>query len=136
MGAAEATAGTKTARTLDYEGDVIFMGRLFKNKDDCCTKLAIHAIRRKFHFIRAIRRKFHFIHAKSCPTMVIAVCVGNTCPWRVYATKLVDSDRFEVRTTILQHTSSVDARGNLYKQASTSNRKANENTVCWGWKRT
>ncbi|CAD5324721.1 unnamed protein product [Arabidopsis thaliana] len=26
MGAAEATAGTKTARALDYEGDVIFMG--------------------------------------------------------------------------------------------------------------
>ncbi|KAG7559341.1 Zinc finger SWIM-type [Arabidopsis thaliana x Arabidopsis arenosa] len=100
----------RALKDADYEGDDIFVGRLFKNKDDCCTKLAIHAI----------RRKFHFIHAKSCPTMVIAVCVGTTCPWRVYATKLEDSERFEVRTVILQHTCSVDARGDFHKQASTA----------------
>ena len=52
--------------------------------------------------------------------MVIAVCVGITCPWRVYATKLEDSDWFEVRTTVLQHTCSVDARGDFHKQASTA----------------
>ncbi|KAG7544029.1 Zinc finger SWIM-type [Arabidopsis thaliana x Arabidopsis arenosa] len=100
----------RALRDADYEGDDIYVGRLFKNKDDCCTKLAIHAI----------RRKFHFIHAKSCPTMVIAVCVGTTCPWRVYTTKLEDSYRFEVRTAILQHTCSVDARGDFHKQASTA----------------
>ncbi|CAE6074681.1 unnamed protein product [Arabidopsis arenosa] len=100
----------RALKDADYEGDNIFVGSLFKNKDDCCTKLAIHAI----------LRKFHFIHAKSCPTMVIAVCVGTTCPWRVYATKLEDSERFEVRTAILQHTCSVDARGDFHKQASTA----------------
>ena len=52
--------------------------------------------------------------------MVIAVCVGITCSWRVYATKLKDSDRFEVRTTVLQHTCSVDAREDFHKQASTA----------------
>ncbi|KAG7599567.1 Transposase MuDR plant [Arabidopsis suecica] len=98
----------RSLKVADYEGDDIFVGRLFKNKDDCCTKLAIHAI----------RRKFHFIHAKSCPTMVIAVCVGSTSPWRVYTTKLEDSERFEVRTATLQHTCSVDARGDFHKQAS------------------
>ncbi|CAE5994134.1 unnamed protein product [Arabidopsis arenosa] len=98
----------RSLKDADYEGDDIFVGRLFKNKDDCCTKLAIHAI----------RRKFHFIHAKSCPTMVIAVCVGTTSPWRVYTTKLEDSERFEVRTATLQHTCSVDARGDFHKQAS------------------
>ncbi|KAG7594240.1 Transposase MuDR plant [Arabidopsis thaliana x Arabidopsis arenosa] len=98
----------RSLKDADYEGDDIFVGRLFKNKDDCCTKLAIHAI----------RRKFHFIHAKSCPTMVIAVCVGTTSPWRVYTTKLEDSERLEVRTATLQHTCSVDARGDFHKQAS------------------
>ncbi|CAE6236029.1 unnamed protein product [Arabidopsis arenosa] len=94
----------------DYEGDDIFIGRLFKSKEDCATKLAIHAI----------RRKFHFIYAKSCPNILLAVCVSHTCQWRVYATKLEDSERFEVKSATLHHTCSVDARGDFHKQASTA----------------
>ncbi|CAD5324615.1 unnamed protein product [Arabidopsis thaliana] len=54
----------RALKDADYEGDDIFIGRLFKNKEDCATKLAIHAI----------RRKFHFITTKSCPNIVLAVC--------------------------------------------------------------
>ncbi|KAG7579067.1 Zinc finger PMZ-type [Arabidopsis thaliana x Arabidopsis arenosa] len=100
----------RALKDADYEGDDIYIGRIFKTKEDCATKLAIHAI----------RRKFHFIYAKSGPNVVAAVCVSHTCPWRVYATKLADSDRFEVRSTTPNHTCSVDARGDFHKQASTA----------------
>ncbi|EOA28310.1 hypothetical protein CARUB_v10024509mg, partial [Capsella rubella] len=100
----------RALKDADYEGDDVFVGRLYKDKEDCTTKLAIHAIRRKFHFICATSR----------PTVVAAVCVSDTCPWRVYATKLEDSERFEVRTAILHHTCSVDARGDFHKMASTA----------------
>lgn len=100
----------RALRDADYEGDEIFLGRMFKDKDDCTTKLAIHAI----------RRKFHFITPKSTDKVVAAVCVSHTCPWRVYTIKLDDSDKFEVRTAILQHTCSIDARGDFHKMASTA----------------
>ncbi|KAG7636019.1 MULE transposase domain [Arabidopsis thaliana x Arabidopsis arenosa] len=100
----------RALKDADYEGDDIFIGRLFKNKEDCATKLAIHAI----------RRKFNFITVKSCPNIVLAVCVSHTCPWRVYATKLEDSERFEIKCATQQHTCSVDARGDFHKQVSTA----------------
>ncbi|CAE6157678.1 unnamed protein product [Arabidopsis arenosa] len=106
----EEDALQRALKDADYEGDDIYIGRIFKTKEDCATKLAIHAI----------RRKFHFIYAKSGPNVVAAVCVSHTCPWRVYATKLADSDRFEVRSTTPNHTCSVDARGDFHKQASTA----------------
>ncbi|EOA12319.1 hypothetical protein CARUB_v10007958mg, partial [Capsella rubella] len=102
--------GEEALKDADYEGDDVFVGRLYKNKEDCTTKLAIHAI----------RRKFHFILPKSTHKVVAAVCVSDTCPWRVYATKLEESDRFEVRTAVLHHTCSVDARGDFHKMASTA----------------
>ncbi|CAD5332924.1 unnamed protein product [Arabidopsis thaliana] len=100
----------RALKDAGYEGDDIFIGRLFKNKQDCATKLAIHAI----------RRKFHFITAKSCPNIVLAVCVSHTCMWRVYATKLEDSDRFKIKCASQHHTCSVDTRGDFHKQASTA----------------
>jgi len=99
-----------TLKDAEYEGDNIFIGRLFKNKEDCATKLAIHAI----------RRKFHFIYAKSYPNILLAACVSHTCPWRIYATKMEDSERFEIKCATQQHTCSVDARGDFHKQASTA----------------
>lgn len=85
---------------MDYEGDDIFVGCLFKNKDDCKMKFAIN-------------RKFHFKHARSCPNMSIVVCVSDACLWRVYAAKMEESDRFKVRSATLHHTCSVDALGNF-----------------------
>ncbi|XP_024013032.1 uncharacterized protein LOC112081428 [Eutrema salsugineum] len=95
---------------VDYEGDDIFVGRIFKNKEDCQRKLAIHAI----------NHKFHFRYARSCPNVIIVVCVGDTCPWRVYATKMEESSRYEVCSAKQEHTCSVDARGNFHRQASTA----------------
>ncbi|XP_010497024.1 PREDICTED: uncharacterized protein LOC104774054 [Camelina sativa] len=70
--------------------------------------------------IHAIRRKFHFVTSKSSTMKVLAVCVSHTCPCRVFAHKMDDSDRLEIRSITLQHTCSVDARGDFHKQATTT----------------
>jgi len=98
----------RALKDADYEGDDLFIGRLLKNKEDCATKLTIHAI----------RRKFHFIYAKSYPNILLAVCVSHTFPWRVYAPKLETSERFEAKCATQQHTCSVDVKGDFHKQAS------------------
>lgn len=95
---------------VDYEGDEIFVGRIFRDKEECKLKLAIHAI----------NRKFHFRSPRSCPNMLTLVCVSDRCLWRVTAAKLDDCDRFEVKSASFKHTCSVDARGNFHKQASTA----------------
>ncbi|XP_019098324.1 PREDICTED: uncharacterized protein LOC109131609, partial [Camelina sativa] len=100
----------RALKDADYEGDEIFVGRIFKNKEDCTIKMAIHAI----------RRKFHFVTSKSSTMKVLAVCVSHTCPCRVFAHKMDDSDRLEIRSITLQHTCSVDARGDFHKQATTT----------------
>ncbi|XP_019096831.1 PREDICTED: uncharacterized protein LOC104766605 [Camelina sativa] len=72
----------RALKDADYEGDRIFVRRIFKNKEDCTTKMAIYAI----------RGKFHFIHAIVFTLMVMAVCVSYMCPWRVYVHKMEDID--------------------------------------------
>lgn len=66
-----------------YERDELYVGRIFKNKEDCKTKLAIHAI----------NRKFNFIYARGVPGIIIDVRVVDACPWRVYIPRLEESER-------------------------------------------
>ncbi|XP_024007910.1 uncharacterized protein LOC112083921 [Eutrema salsugineum] len=106
IGADEIARGLGDAQ---YEGDDIFVGRIFKTKEECKLKLALHAI----------NRRFHFKNVNSQPETVIVCCVGQTCPWRIYATQIKDSLRFEVKTVIGNHTCSVDARSDFHRVAST-----------------
>ncbi|XP_024010927.1 uncharacterized protein LOC112086250 [Eutrema salsugineum] len=106
---AGADAIARGLRDAQYEGDDIYVGRIFKTKDDCKLKLAIHAI----------NRRYHFKTVNSQPENVIVVCVGPTCPWRIYAVQMEDNMRFEVRTVNSNHTCSVDARGDFHRVAST-----------------
>ncbi|KAG7594112.1 Zinc finger SWIM-type [Arabidopsis thaliana x Arabidopsis arenosa] len=91
-----------------YEGDDIFVGRVYKNKEDFKFKMAIHAL----------QRKFHFRHTRSDKKVVLLNCVADSCPWRVYVVRLEDSDNYQVRSACLEHTCSVEARSNYHKQAS------------------
>ena len=72
---------------VKYEGDKLFIGRVFKSKSDCKIKIAIHAI----------NRKFHFRTARSTPKFMVLKCISRTCSWRVYASKVDSSDSFQVR---------------------------------------
>lgn len=85
------------------------MGRVFKSKADCKIKLAIHAI----------NRKFHFKTTRSSPSILLAQCVGDACPWRVYAVLLDASGNFQVIQANLVHSCTVDDRRNYHKLATT-----------------
>ena len=85
------------------------MGRVFKSKADCKIKLAIHAI----------NRKFHFKTTRSSPSILLAQCIGDACPWRVYAVLLDASGNFQVRQANLVHSCTVDDRRNYHKLATT-----------------
>lgn len=95
---------------VEYEGGELFVGRVFKNKDDCRTKLAIHTINRKFTFRREQTNNDY----------VIVRCVTDTCPWRVYTARLDDGVCFQVSTATLEHTCPIKARAQFQRQATTS----------------
>ncbi|XP_010513649.1 PREDICTED: uncharacterized protein LOC104789687 [Camelina sativa] len=80
---------------IQYKGDKLFVGRVFKNKADCKIKLAIHAI----------NQKFHFMTSQSTPKFMVLKCISKTCPWRVYAVKVDTADHFQVRQANQKHTS-------------------------------
>ncbi|XP_013633119.1 PREDICTED: uncharacterized protein LOC106338765 [Brassica oleracea var. oleracea] len=94
---------------IQYEGDDIYVGHVFKSKTDCKIKLAIHAM----------NMKFHFSTPRSSPSMLLSQCVGIGCPWRVYAVLLDASGKFQVRQAKLIHSCTVDERCNYHKLATT-----------------
>ncbi|CAD5316262.1 unnamed protein product [Arabidopsis thaliana] len=94
---------------VKYEGDKLFVGRVFKSKSDCKIKIAIHAI----------NRKFHFRTARSTPKFMVLKCISKTCPWRVYASKVDTSDSFQVRQANQRHTCTIDQRRRYHRLATT-----------------
>lgn len=94
----------------DYEGDELFIGRVFKNRDDCRVKIAIHAI----------NRRFSFRNDRTTNDVVIVRCVSDACRWRVYVVRLDDTDYFQIRTAELEHTCPIEARNMFQRQATTS----------------
>ncbi|KAG7534132.1 Transposase MuDR plant [Arabidopsis thaliana x Arabidopsis arenosa] len=91
---------------VDYEGDELFVGRVFKNRDDCKVKIAVHAINRKFSY-------------RNDRTSNVR-CVSDTCPWRVYCIRLEETEYFELRTAMLVHNCPVEVRSQYQRQATTS----------------
>ncbi|CAE5959871.1 unnamed protein product [Arabidopsis arenosa] len=94
---------------INYEGDKLFVGRVFKSKADCKLKIAIHAI----------NRKFHFRTSRSTPKFMVLKCISKTCPWRVYAAKVDASENFQIRQAKLTHTCTVDERRSYHRLATT-----------------
>ncbi|XP_013705009.1 uncharacterized protein LOC106408865 [Brassica napus] len=68
----------------------------------------------------AIVNKFKYKSGKSDPSMMVLKCCGNLCPWRLYAVRLKDSELFEIRSIINNHTCSVNVRGGYQTQATAS----------------
>lgn len=94
---------------VPYEGDNLFVGQVFKSKNDCKIKIAIHAI----------NRKFHFKTKRSTPAFMVLICVAIDCPWRVYAARIDGTGNFQIRQATFRHCCSVDARRNYHKLATT-----------------
>lgn len=95
---------------MDYEGDELFVGRVFKNRDDCKVKIAVHAI----------NRRFSYRNDRTTNDVVIVRCVSDACPWRVYCVRLEDTEYFELRTAMLEHNCPVEVRSQYQRQATTS----------------
>lgn len=96
-------------RVYDSANDAIFIGRVFRNKADMQTALAIYAIKRFFNFkqIRSDRNR------------LIVRCVDMNCAWRVYGhTMGWNSETMEVRTATLTHTCDVTTRAEYGKKAT------------------
>lgn len=74
-----------------YEGDELFVGRVFKNKQDLNVKVAVHALNRQFHFRRT----------KSCTKVITLTCISDSCPWFVYIVKLEDSDNYQISSATI-----------------------------------
>lgn len=85
------------AAVYDPSNDAIYIGRIFRNKADMQTALAIYAI----------KRFFTFKQVRSDKERLIVRCVDMLCPWRVYGhTADGDSENMVVRTATLTHTCS------------------------------
>lgn len=93
-----------------YKGDELFVGRVFKNKQDCKVKIAVHAINRKFSY--KIER--------SNGDVIVVRCLSDTCPWRGYVARMEESSHFQIRKASLSHSCPVEIRSQFGRQATTS----------------
>ncbi|XP_024004127.1 uncharacterized protein LOC112081587 [Eutrema salsugineum] len=96
-------------KDVRYEGDGVFVGRIFRNKVECKIKMAIYAINRKFHF-RTPRSTPHFMEF---------ICVSSNCRWRVYASLMDQTENFQIKKAQLKHTCPIEDRRQYHKQATT-----------------
>ncbi|XP_056843135.1 uncharacterized protein LOC130495689 [Raphanus sativus] len=66
----------------------------------------------------AISKKFRFRNIRSAPNGMVLRRFSPSCHWRVYATKLKDSDIYEIRKLDSEHTCSVDDRSGYQSLAT------------------
>ena len=103
-----------SAGGMDNCGDAyraqLEVGMMFRNRDSFKQHIAMFAIDKKFCF-RSV---------KSDPSMMILRCINSSCPWRVYALRLKDSEVFEVRKLVSAHTCSIADRGGYQSQATSA----------------
>ncbi|KAF3523945.1 hypothetical protein F2Q69_00048074 [Brassica cretica] len=105
---------------MDDYGAQFEVGMMFRNRDSFKQHIAMFAM----------AKKFCYRSAKSDPSMMILKCISSTCPWRVYATKLMDSEVFEVRKLASVHTCSIAECGGYQGQA-TSAVRTDESKFFW-----
>lgn len=79
------------------------MGKVFRNRADFKQQMASYAL----------RCKFRFKNSRSLPDGMVLQCISLTCNWRVYAVKLKNVEKYEVRKLNLDHTCSVDERAGI-----------------------
>lgn len=105
----QGTIPTTDAQPVSAEQDAIYVGRVFKDKEDLQITLSVYAI----------KRVFHFRQTRSDPKRVICICVDPKCRWRVYAHVVAPhSKNMEIRTATLTHTFTIAARALYGKKAS------------------
>lgn len=93
-------ATTKCVGHQTLTSDALYEGKVFKNRADFKQQMALYAI----------NNKFRYTNARSTPEGMVLRCISTTCKWRIYAVKMKNVDRYEIRKVFLEHSCSVDDR--------------------------
>ncbi|RID45841.1 hypothetical protein BRARA_I02536 [Brassica rapa] len=93
---------------INSEVDDLYEGMVFRNKAHFKHHIALYAL----------HKKFRLRNTRSSPEGIVMRCISGTCMWRVYATKIKNVDKYEIRKASLQHTCSVDDRVGYERQAT------------------
>lgn len=91
-----------------HHPDDIYVDMVFKSREEFKQHMAIFAI----------RKKIRFQTNRSFPGGMVLRCFSRTCNWRVYAVNLKNTELYEVRTTTLLHSCTVDERSGYQSQAT------------------
>ncbi|KAG5378394.1 hypothetical protein IGI04_026236 [Brassica rapa subsp. trilocularis] len=83
--------------------DSLYEGKVFKSRADFKQQIALYAL----------RNKFRFRNARSTPAGMVLRCVSSSCKWRIYAVKMKNVEKYEIRRVISEHTCSVDERAGI-----------------------
>ncbi|KAF3494209.1 hypothetical protein DY000_02052371 [Brassica cretica] len=86
----------------------LYVGMVFTNRNEFKLHMALYAI----------SKKFRFCNIRSAPNGMVLRCFSSNCQWRVYTTKLKDSDVYEIRKLDPIHTCSVDDRSGYQSQVT------------------
>jgi len=93
---------------IEDDGKGIYKGKVYASKEDCQIGLAIYAIKNMFHF-KQTRTKWNYF---------VLSCSDEKCDWRILATLMKGTGYFEIKKASLQHTYSLETRGQFMQKAT------------------
>ncbi|KAL0713269.1 hypothetical protein Bca4012_020247 [Brassica carinata] len=104
----DSTSEDSMDRVTTNQHNELYLGMVFTNRDEFKLHTALYAI----------IKKFRFQNIRSAPNGMVLRCFSSNCQWRVYATKLKDSEAYEIRKLDPIHTCSVDDRSGCQSQVT------------------
>ena len=83
--------------------DALYEGKVFKSRDDFKQCMALYAL----------RNKFRFKNSRSTPDGMVLKCISSTCLWTIYAIRMKNVEKYEIRRIVSEHSCSVDDRAGI-----------------------
>ncbi|KAL1191770.1 hypothetical protein V5N11_001553 [Cardamine amara subsp. amara] len=94
---------------LDYEDESgIYVGKMYACKTDCQIALAIHAI----------KKRFHFKQTKTTRNSFVLTCSDTKCFWRIMARETKNHGYYEIGKVEPEHTCSIETRSKCMEKAT------------------
>ncbi|KAG7627219.1 Transposase MuDR plant [Arabidopsis thaliana x Arabidopsis arenosa] len=93
---------------IEDDGKGICKGKVYASKEDCQIGLAIYAIKNMYHF-KQTRTKWNYF---------VLSCSDEKCDWRILATLMKGTGYYEIKKASLDHTCSLDTRGQFMQKAT------------------
>ncbi|CAE5960259.1 unnamed protein product [Arabidopsis arenosa] len=93
---------------IDDDGKGLYKGKVYASREDAQIGMAIYAIKNMFHF-KQTRTKYNYF---------VLSCSDEKCDWRILSTVIRGTGYYEIKKLCLQHTCSVETRGQYMKKAT------------------